>query len=226
MTYIGRGSRGGGRAREIRVDGRRFQQRVNKKKVVFIEYGDCVIIAGLLGLYDKPAPRRHAAHNHVRARAACVPACPCTWNFLIWSDRPILWPESVSQPVRTLVPVLSLQASSDPRRTSSSKRHASSSSLLHYPLENRAPKSDVYLEVPSASFLNVSTLKLFDALFTSDSTLFIAITSLPSAPASVLASVTRSPLALFLLARLVYRPHLGNRDLRRVRAESRIWSSR
>lgn len=119
MTYIGRGSRGGGRAREIRVDGRRFQQRVNKKKVVSIEYGDCVIIASLLGLYDKPAPRRHAAHNHVRA--GCVPACPCTWNFLIWSDRPILWPESASQPVRTLVPVLSLQASSDPRRTSSSK---------------------------------------------------------------------------------------------------------
>lgn len=66
----------------------RFQRRVNKKKVVFIEYGDCVIIAA--EIYDKPACARDTG-----AQSRMSPALVYVGHFLIWSDRPILCPESV-----------------------------------------------------------------------------------------------------------------------------------
>lgn len=43
----------------------RFQRRVNKKKVVFIEYGDCVIIAGRRRSMTNRLVREIPAHNHV-----------------------------------------------------------------------------------------------------------------------------------------------------------------
>lgn len=69
----------------------RFQRRVNKKKVVFIEYGDCVIIAGRLRSMTNRLVREIPAIQSRMSPALMV----YVGHFLIWSDRPILCPESV-----------------------------------------------------------------------------------------------------------------------------------
>lgn len=56
----------------------RFQRRVNKKKVVFIEYGDCVIIAGRPEIYDKPACARDTGDTITYEPGSCG----IRWTFL------------------------------------------------------------------------------------------------------------------------------------------------